>query len=116
MAIAPARARRRPEPAASSRSSPEPAHRPGAGDVRPVPDRAQHRGDERGDAYGVVDPETIILLFTNDEARPPLSFTIGDLASDGLGRYLLMPDGREIVTIPDVQLIHLIDLAEALEP
>jgi hypothetical protein len=72
--------------------------------------------DERGDTYGVVDPETIIVLFANDEGRPPLSFTVGDLASDGRRRYLLMPDGREIVAIPDTQLSQLIDLAEALEP
>jgi hypothetical protein len=72
--------------------------------------------DERGDAYGLVDPETIIVLFTKDEARPPLSFTLGHLASDGRGRYLLMPDGREIVTVSDVQLADLIDVAEALEP
>jgi hypothetical protein len=78
-------------------------------------ERGVARG-ERGDAYGLVDPETIIVLFTKDEARPPLSFTVGRLASDGLGRYLLMPDGAEIVTIPDVQLSHLIDVAEALEP
>lgn len=72
--------------------------------------------DEPGEAYGLVDPETIIVLFTKDEARPPLSFTVGDLASDGFGRYLLMPDGREIVTVSDVQLTHLIDVAEALQP
>lgn len=77
-------------------------------------ERSVARG-EPGDAYGLTDPETIIVLLTNDEARPPLSFTVGDLTSDGLGRYLLMPDGREIVTIPDVQLTQLIGLAEALE-
>jgi hypothetical protein len=71
---------------------------------------------ERGDAYGLVNAETIIVLFTEDETRPPLSFTVGDPTSDGRGRYLLMPDGTEIVTIPDVQLAHLIDLADALEP
>ena len=71
---------------------------------------------EHVEAYGLADPETIIVLFTKDEARPPLSFTVGDLASDGLGRYLLMPDGREIVTIPGVQLPDLTALAEELEP
>jgi hypothetical protein len=71
---------------------------------------------ERGDAYGLVDPETIIALFTKDEARPPLSFTVGDLASNGLDRYLLLPDGREIVAISDARLSRLIDVAEALEP
>jgi hypothetical protein len=78
-------------------------------------ERSVARG-ERGDAYGLVNPEAIIVLFTKDAARPPLSFTLGHLASNGLGRYLLMPDGAEIVTIPDVQLTHLIDVAEALEP
>jgi ABC-type sugar transport system ATPase subunit len=72
--------------------------------------------DEPSDAYGLVGPETIIVLFTKDEARPPLSFTIGDLASNGLDRYLLLPDGREIVAIWDAPLSRLIDVAEALEP
>ena len=77
---------------------------------------AASRDGERGDAYGLVDPETIIVLFPKDAARPPLSFALGHRASDGLGRYLLMPDGGEIVTIPDVQLAGLIELAEALDP
>jgi Domain of unknown function (DUF4340) len=72
--------------------------------------------DELGDAYGLVDPETIIVLFTKDESRPPLSLTVGDLASGGLGRYLLMPDGQEIVTISEAQLSQLIDVAETLGP
>jgi hypothetical protein len=71
---------------------------------------------ESGDAYGLVDPETIIVLFTKEETRPPLSFTVGHRASDGSGRYLLMPDGKEIVTISEIQLSGLVDLAEALEP
>jgi hypothetical protein len=70
---------------------------------------------ERGDSYGLIDPQTIIVLFTRDEARPPLSFTVGDLASDGLRRYLLMPDGSEVVTIPDVAIGELMDLAAALD-
>jgi hypothetical protein len=78
-------------------------------------ERSIARG-ERVDGYGFADPETMIVLFAHDEARPPLSFAVGDLASDGLGRYLLMPDGKEIVTIPDGQLPDLIALAEALEP
>jgi hypothetical protein len=72
--------------------------------------------DERGDAFGLVDPETIIVLFAKDESRPPLSFTVGDLASGGFGRYLLMPDGEEIVTVPEAQLATLIDVAAALQP
>ena len=55
-------------------------------------ERSVARG-ERGDAYGLVNPETIIVLFTKDAARPSLSFTSA-LASDGLGRYLLMPAAR----------------------
>jgi hypothetical protein len=68
-----------------------------------------------GDAYGLADPAVIIVLFAHDEARPPLSFTLGDLASDRLRRYLLMPDGREIVTIPDVEITELMDFVAALD-
>jgi hypothetical protein len=68
-----------------------------------------------GDAYGLVDPEAIIILFTNDEARPPLDFAVGDVV-DGLGRYLQMPDHTEIVTVPDGQITSLMDFAAELEP
>ena len=67
-----------------------------------------------GDAYGLVDPAAVIVLFTNDQARPPLDFAVGDLASDGLGRYVLMPDHTEIVTIPDDQITSLMDFAARL--
>ena len=68
-----------------------------------------------GDAYGLVDPEAIIVLFTNDQAGSPLDFAVGDRA-DGLGRYLQMPDHMEIVAVPDDQITGLIDLAAELEP
>ena len=68
-----------------------------------------------GDAYGLVDPEAIIVLFTNDQASSPLDFAVGDRA-DGLGRYLQMPDHMEIVAVPDDQITGLIDLAAELEP
>jgi hypothetical protein len=68
-----------------------------------------------GDAYGLVDPEAIIVLFTNDQARSPLDFAVGDLAG-GLGRYLQMPDHTEIVAVPNDQITGLIDFAAELEP
>jgi hypothetical protein len=68
-----------------------------------------------GDAYGLVDPEAIIVLFTNDQARSPLDFAVGDHA-DGRGRYLQMPDHTEIVAVPDDQITGLIDFAAELEP
>jgi hypothetical protein len=68
-----------------------------------------------GDAFGLVDPEAIIVLFTNDQTRSPLDFAVGDLA-DGLGRYLQMPDHMEIVAVPDDQITGLIDFAADLEP
>jgi hypothetical protein len=68
-----------------------------------------------GDAYGLVDPEAIIALFNADQAVPPLDFAVGAPAN-GLGRYILMPDHAEIVTIPDVQIASLMDFLGALEP
>jgi hypothetical protein len=66
------------------------------------------------DTYGLLDPEAIILLFTDDPARPPLDFAVGDLA-DGLDRYVLMPDHTEIVAIPEAQIASLMDFVSALE-
>jgi hypothetical protein len=67
-----------------------------------------------GDGYGLVDPGAVVVLFTDDQARPPLDFAVGDMASDGLGRYVLMPDHTEIVTIPDAQITNLTDFAARL--
>lgn len=67
------------------------------------------------DAYGLVDPEAIIILFTADEARPPLDFAVGDFA-DGLERYVQMPDHTEIVAVPVDRITSLMDFAAELEP
>ena len=67
-----------------------------------------------GDAYGLADPEAIIVLFGSDEARPPLDFAVGDPA-DG-DRYLQMPDHAEIVAVPDGQITRLMDFAAEFEP
>jgi hypothetical protein len=67
-----------------------------------------------GDGYGLIDPATVVVLFSNDQARPPLDFAVGDIASDGLGRYVLMPDHAEIVTIADNQISSLTDFAARL--
>lgn len=71
---------------------------------------------ERADAYGLVDPEAIIALFTGDAAQPPITFTVGDLAPDDLGRYVLMPDRTEIVTIADTEITTLVDRLTGLGP
>jgi hypothetical protein len=67
-----------------------------------------------GDGYGLIDPATVVVLFSNDQARPPLDFAVGDIASDGAGRYVLMPDHTEIVTIADNQISSLTDFAARL--
>ena len=70
----------------------------------------------RGDAYGLVDPETIIVLFTKDPARPPLDFAVGDIASDGAGRYLLDAGPRRDRHDRGQSDQHLTDLAARLAP
>lgn len=67
-----------------------------------------------GDAFGLADPEAVIVLFTEDQVRPPLDFTVG--AVDGPGRYLQMPDHTEIVMVADDRITSLIDLAAELGP
>jgi hypothetical protein len=67
----------------------------------------------RDHAYGLLDPEAIVLLFADDPARPPLDFALGDVA-DGLDRYVLMPDHTEIVAIPEAQIASLMDFVSGL--
>jgi Domain of unknown function (DUF4340) len=66
-------------------------------------------------ANGLVDPEAILLLFTDDPARPPLDYGIGEPV-DGPSRYVLMPDHIGIVTVPEAQIAGLIDFVGTLEP
>jgi hypothetical protein len=68
--------------------------------------------DADGAAYGVVDPEAIIVLFNADPAVPPLDFAIG-APTNGIGRYVLMPDHTEIVTIPEAQIASFMDFLGA---
>ena len=67
-----------------------------------------------GDAYGLVNPAAIIILFTQDKARPPLDFTVGSLEDPG--RYLQLPGHKEIVAVPDDQITNLMDFAAEFEP
>jgi hypothetical protein len=67
-----------------------------------------------GDAFGLADPEAVIVLFTEDQARPPLDFTVG--AVDGPSRYVQMPDHTEIVMVADDRITSLIVLAARLAP
>jgi len=54
-------------------------------------------------SYGLVDPSLVALVYRSGLARPLLILEFGDLTPDGLGRYVLLPQRRMIIQLPDYQ-------------
>ena len=90
--------------APSRRSGAERAHRPGAGRVRPDPDRAQRRlrcARATPTAWSIRRRSSSCSPTTRRGRRSTLRSAT---CADGLGRYLQMPDHTEIVAVPDDQI------------
>jgi len=66
------------------------------------------------DAFGVTKPEMIVLVFMPDQVEPRTRYSIGDLAPDGLSRYIHIVGGPQVVTIPDYQIRNLRKLLETV--
>ena len=60
-------------------------------------------------AYGLDRPEWIVLI-RGAEARPLLTLEVGQLAPDGLSRYVRLPQDGRVVTIANYQIAALLAL------
>ena len=69
-------------------------------------------------AYGLERP-LLIVLIRGAEGRPVLTLEVGNVAPDGLSRYVRLPRDGSVMTIPGYQidgLIALVKAAPALAP
>ena len=65
-------------------------------------------------AYGVTSPQMVILVYGKGNSQPLAQFAVGDIAPDGLSRYVLRVGSASVVTIPDYQITNLLDLIQAV--
>ena len=65
-------------------------------------------------AYGVTSPQMVILVYRKGDALPLAQYAVGDVAPDGLSRYVLQVGSASVVTIADYQITNLLDLIQAV--
>ena len=70
--------------------------------------------DLKGRDYGVTVPSMIVLVYAPGQPQPLMQYAVGDLAPDGLSRYVLPVGRTTVVTIADYQITNLLDLLAAL--
>jgi len=70
--------------------------------------------DVQSGAYGLTSPQMIILVYGKGNAQPLAQYAVGDVAPDGLSRYVLPVGGAFVVTIADYQITNLLDLIQAV--
>ena len=70
----------------------------------------------QGNPYGVVTPQTIVLVYRAANAPPLAQYAVGDLAPDGISRYVLPLGSPSVVTIPEYQIQNLLSLIQSFVP
>ena len=56
----------------------------------------------------------VILVYRKDDAQPVAQYAVGDVAPDGLSRYVLRVGSASVVTIANYQITNLLDLIQAV--
>lgn len=70
--------------------------------------------DVQANAYGLNSPQLIIIVYGKDNPLPMAQFAVGDVAPDGLSRYVLQVGSASVVTIANYQITNLLDLIQAV--
>ena len=60
--------------------------------------------------YGVTVPSIIVLVYAPGGAQPLVQYAVGDVAPDGLSRYVLPVGSPTVVTIANYQITNLLNL------
>lgn len=68
--------------------------------------------DVQGEAYGLMAPQMIIIVYAKGNPLPLAQFAVGDVAPDGLSRYVLPVGGNYVVTIANYQIENLLALID----
>jgi hypothetical protein len=64
--------------------------------------------------YGVTVPSTIVLVYAPGSQQPWVQYAVGDVAPDGLSRYVLPVGRTTVATVANYQITNLLDLVDAL--
>ena len=64
--------------------------------------------------YGVTSPVMVILVYRKGDAQPLAQYAVGDVAPDGLSRYVLQVGSASVVTIADYQITNLLELIQSV--
>jgi hypothetical protein len=74
----------------------------------------QFRLDVQSGNYGLTSPQMIVLVYGKGDPQPLAQYAVGDVAPDGLSRYVLPVGSSYVVTIADYQIDNLLDLIRAV--
>lgn len=70
--------------------------------------------DVQSGAYGLTSPQMIVLVYGKGNPQPLAQYAVGDVAPDGLSRYVLRVGSASVVTIANYQITNLLDLIQAV--
>jgi hypothetical protein len=70
--------------------------------------------DVQANAYGLNSPQMIIIVYGKGNPLPLAQFAVGDVAPDGLSRYVLPVGGSYVVTIANYQIENLLGLIDKM--
>jgi len=70
--------------------------------------------DPKASDYGVLNPPTLVLLYRTGDVQPLVQYAVGDLAPDGVSRYVLSIGATKVNTLPDYQIQNLVGLVKAV--
>jgi hypothetical protein len=74
----------------------------------------QFKLDVQSGSYGLTSPQMIILVYGKRNPQPLAQYAVGDVAPDGLSRYVLPVGSSYVVTIANYQIDNLLNLIQAV--
>jgi Domain of unknown function (DUF4340) len=69
--------------------------------------------DRDSSAYGVANPDVVILTYRRGQSQPLTQYAVGHVAPDTVSRYVMVVGRPVVVTIPKFQIDNLLELVEA---
>jgi len=70
--------------------------------------------DPKSQDYGVLNPKMLLLIYRTGELQPLAQYAFGDMAPDGVSRYVLKIGATKVDTLPDFHEKNLIGLVQAM--
>jgi hypothetical protein len=69
--------------------------------------------DKDNDRFGVVVPKIILIAYKPNESQPLAQYAIGDVAPDGLVRYIHLVGTNRVVTLPQYHIENILGVIRA---